>query len=158
KELSRDRVLDDAEIRTLWAALDHCSPPAYVRLVRVLLLSAARLNEMARLQWPEIVGDVAVVPAARTKQRQDHAPPITPDIAPLIGKPLDDSMGDFVFSSDGGATPFSGFSKAKRRLDQQIAKLRAEAELPAMPGWRLHDLRRTARSLMSRAKVDPDIA
>ena len=36
--------------------------------------------------------------------------------------------------------------------------MRAEIELPAMPPWRLHDLRRTARSLMSRARVDSDIA
>ena len=30
--------------------------------------------------------------------------------------------------------------------------------LPEVPPWRLHDLRRTARSLMSRAGVRPDIA
>jgi integrase len=156
KELSRDRTLDDAEIRTLWRALDHCTPPAYVRLVRILLLSGARLNEMGRLQWPEIVGDVAIVPSSRTKTKLDHVVPITEAMAVLIGKPAD--AGDFVFSTDHGATPFSGFSKAKARLDREIAKLRAEAKLPPMPGWRLHDLRRTARSLLSRAKVDPDIA
>ncbi|WP_428665026.1 tyrosine-type recombinase/integrase [Reyranella sp.] len=157
KELSRDRVLDDAEIRTLWQALDQCGPPAYVRLVRALLLSAARLNEVARLQWPEIVGDVAIVPATRTKTKIDFAIPITPDVAALIGEGPGEA-GGFVFSTDHGASPFSGFSKAKKRLDAEIAKLRAEDDLPPMPPWRVHDLRRTARSLLSRAKVDPDIA
>ena len=78
KELSRDRKLDDGEIRTLWEVLDRCGPAVYVRLVRALMLSAARLNEVARLQWPEIIGDVAVVPASRTKTKVDHAMPITP--------------------------------------------------------------------------------
>ncbi len=156
KELSRHRALDDGEIRSLWRALDRCTPTAYVRLVRTLLLSGARLNEMGRLQWPEIVGDVAIVPSSRTKTKTDHVVPLTPAIAEQIDKPAD--AGDFVFSTDHGATPFSGFSKAKKRLDVEIAKLRAEAKLPPMPPWRVHDLRRTARSLLSRAKVDPDIA
>ena len=42
----------------------------------------------------------------------------------------------------------SGWSKRKRALDAKIA-----LELPGMPQWQLHDLRRTARSLMSRAGV-----
>ena len=57
-----------------------------------------------------------------------------------------------------GGKPFSGFSKAKAELDEQIAKIREEGGRPAMPNWRLHDLRRTARSLMSRAKVVTDHA
>ena len=154
---TRDRVLDDDEIRTVWQALDQCGPPAYVRLVRALLFSAARLNEVARLQWPEIAGDVALVPASRTKTKVDHAAPLTSDVLALFGERAVDA-GDFIFSTDHGTSPFSGFSKAKRRLDAEIAKLRAEAKLPPMPPWRLHDLRRSARSLLSRAKVDPDIA
>jgi hypothetical protein len=74
KELSRNRILDDGEIRTVWLALDRSSPPAYVRLVRALLLSAARLNEMAQLQWPEIAGDVAVVPR-RPRPRSTRSTP-----------------------------------------------------------------------------------
>lgn len=157
KELSRDRILDDGEIVTVWQALDRCGPPAYVRLVRALLLSGARLNEMARLRWTEIVGDVAVVPASRTKAKVDDAKPITANLAALIGERAGEA-GDFVFSTDHGASPFSGFSKAKKRLDAEVAKLRTTAELPPMPPWRLHDLRRTARTLLSRAKVDPDVA
>jgi len=158
KELSRDRKLSDGEIRTLWKALDRCSPPAYARIVRALLLSAARLNEIARLQWPEIVGDIAEIPASRTKTKVDFVVPIVPELAALIGEPVDDPFGDFVFSTDHGATAFSSFSKAKKRLDGEIARLRTEAKLPPMPAWRLHDLRRTARSLMSRANVPTDIA
>lgn len=158
KELTRKRVLDDDEIRTLWRALDRCTPPAYPRLLRALLLSAARLNEMARVQRTEIRGDVAVVPGSRTKTKIDFAIALTPDLLALIGAAEDSPAGDFVFSTDFGETAFSSFSKAKRRLDEEIAKLRTEAGFPPMAPWVIHDLRRTARSLMPRAKIDTDIA
>jgi hypothetical protein len=64
----------------------------------------------------------------------------------------------FVFSTTYGAKPFSGFSKAKVELDKAIADIRAKAGRAPMPPWVLHDLRRTARSLMSRAKVPTDHA
>jgi integrase len=157
KELTRKRVLDDGEVRILWRALDRVGPPAYTRLVRTLLLSAARLNEIARLQRSEIKGDVALVPGERTKSKVEFAVPLTPALLEQIGEPAEDS-GGFIFSTNHGFAPFSGFSKAKKRVDAEIAKLRAEADLPAMPGWRLHDLRRTARTLMARAKIDSDVA
>ena len=157
KELSRDRILTDEEIRDLWPALDACKPDAYVRIVRMLLLSAARLNEVARLTWQEIQGDVLTVPGSRTKTKIDHAVPITPRMTDLIGKGPEDA-GDYVFSTDHGHSPFSGFSKAKARLDEELSKLRKEHGKKPMPDWRLHDLRRTARSLMSRANVTSDTA
>jgi hypothetical protein len=64
----------------------------------------------------------------------------------------------FVFSTMGGETPFSGFSKAKTALDEHIAKIRQDAGRDPMPGWVLHDLRRTAKTLMTRAGVRPDIS
>src|SRR5262249_8015940 len=65
KELSRDRILSDCEIRSVWGACDRVTPTAYGRIVRSLLLSAARLNEIARLHWSEIDKDTAVIPAER---------------------------------------------------------------------------------------------
>jgi integrase len=156
KELSRDRILSDDEIRSVWAALDDCKPDAFVRIVRALLLSGARLNEISCLQWPEIDGATLTVPAERVKTNTEHVVPITPGLANLIGKRGEDT-GDFVFSTDGGFSSFSGFSKAKRRLDETIARQRKDGLKPMAP-WRLHDLRRTARSLMARAGVTSDVA
>jgi integrase len=59
------------------------------------------------------------------------------------------SAGPFVFSTDNGATPLSGFSKLKAAFDKAT---------PGLAPWTLHDLRRTARSLMSRAGVPSDHA
>jgi integrase len=62
-----------------------------------------------------------------------------------------------VFSTTDGDEAFSGFSKAKRALDKRIAELREADGCEPMPHWVFHDLRRTARSLMSRAGVDSEI-
>jgi integrase len=153
KELSRDRILSDDEIRSLWAALDTCQPQAYGRLLRALLLAGCRLSEMAELQGVEIDGDAILVPASRVKTKVAHAIPITAALAPLLG-----SGPDYRFSTSGGATAISDFSRSKRRLDAAIAEQRARDGLPAMAAWRLHDLRRTARSLMGRAGVPSDHA
>ncbi len=155
KELSRDRILNDEEIRDVWTALDSCTPPAYVRLVRALLLSGLRLEEMSRLERQKIIDKAYDTPGSRTKPK--NTVPITPALAELIGETGEDE-GEYAFSTDGGYTPFSGFSKAKARLDKALADHRKKAGRPPMPGWRLHDLRRTARSLMSRAGINSDIA
>ena len=63
-----------------------------------------------------------------------------------------------MFSTTSGEKPFSGYSKAKALLDKKISTLRTNAKRDPMPAWSLHDLRRTARSLMSRASVPSDHA
>jgi integrase len=64
----------------------------------------------------------------------------------------------FIFSTTDGALAFSGYSKAKTALDKEIADIRRKAGCAPVENWTLHDLRRTARSLMSRAKVPTDHA
>jgi integrase len=157
KELARDRVLSDDEIRSVWQALDRCQPDPYVRVVRALLLSAARLDEIRCLRWAEIDGDKIVVPGARVKTKVDHTLPMTSAVAALIGE-RERGSGDYVFSANGGYSPFDNFSGAKRALDNAINAQRTSDGLKPMPPWRFHDLRRTARSLMSRAGVSTDIA
>lgn len=154
-ERSRKRVLADDEIRDVWAALDRFEGPAcYPRYVKSLLLAMTRRNESSDMHADEIDGDLWTIPAARYKNKRDHVIPITPALRALIGeKPK-----GFVFSTTGGEKAFSGFSKCKADLDEIIAKIRKDVGRPAMKQWQLHDLRRTGRSLMSRAKVDADHA
>ena len=51
-------------------------------------------------------------------------------------------------SRQGRQRTFNTFSERKTELD---------ALLPEMPNWTIHDLRRTARSLMARAGVLPNM-
>jgi integrase len=108
---------------------------------------------MAGLQGVKIDGEAIVVPAERVKTKVVHAIPITAALAPLLG-----SGPEYRFATNGGATSFQGFSRAKRQLDAVIAMQRKSDGFPAMAPWRLHDLRRTARSLMGRAGVPTDHA
>jgi integrase len=154
KERARKRVLADDELRDIWAALDTADlPGCYPAYVRTLLLTATRRNEASEMHSRELDGDAWTIPASRYKTKLDHTIPLSRTALALIGKGT-----GYVFSTDGGATAFSGFSKAKAALDTEIAKTRKEAGRPSMANWTLHDLRRTARSLMSRAGVDADHA
>jgi integrase len=163
KERNGKRTLADDEIRDLWAALENLddAPACYPAFVKCLLLTATRRNETADMSLPELDGDLWTVPAARYKTKLDHVIPLSTAAAKLIraqapSKPSKNAL--FVFSTTDGAKAFSGFSKAKTELDQAISAIRKRAGRAPLENWTLHDLRRTARSLMSRAKVPTDHA
>ncbi len=161
---ARRRMLSDNELRDLWRALDTMSGP-YPALVRLLLVTALRRDEVGSLRRQEIADGVWIIPAERIKNNLAHAIPLTATAKAIIktqpvrltedGKPYRDA--DYVFSRDGRA-PFAGWSKGKTQLDRAIAALRQQDGREPMPHWVLHDLRRTARSLMSRAGIPSDIA
>jgi integrase len=120
----------------------------------VLLLTAQRRDEIGLMRAEEIDGDTFIIPAERYKTGIPNAVPLTKEARQWIG----DRNAGFMFSTTGGKKAFSGYSKAKRQVDAVIAEQRKVAKLKPLPEWRLHDLRRTARSLMSRAGVSSDIA
>jgi len=153
-DLERDRILDDDEIRDLWAALDVVEPICFRNYVKLLLLTATRRREVADMTAGELAGDLWTIPKARYKTKVDHTIPLTAMARELIGSP----KSGFVFSTTGGSLPISGFSKSKAQLDKALALVRAKAGRQPMEPWTFHDLRRTARSLMSRARVPTDHA
>jgi integrase len=146
KARERERDLNDDELRAVWRASEATAGP-FGAFVKFLLLTGARRSEAAEMTWSEIAGADWTLPAARNKVNKDLIRPLSAaamaTIAPLprIGRQ------DFVFTITGDR-PFSGFGRYKRRLDRASG----------VTGWRLHDLRRTARTLMSRAKVPTDHA
>jgi integrase len=102
------------------------------------------------------------------KAKTDHAIPVIPAMQKILNGLPRFQDGKFLFSSSEGRTPTNNFANFKTRIDIAMAKvLRTELglqdgeEIPAehrVAPWVLHDLRRTARSLMSKARVSPDIA
>lgn len=162
KERERKRILADDEIRDLWTALDIIKEPAcFPAYVKTLLLTATRRSESADMSFTERDGDLWTIPAARYKTKLDHIIPISPmtrDVLATVTPSKTRKNATFVFSTTQGEKPFSGFSKAKEALDEAIAGIRDDAGREPMEGWTLHDLRRTARSLMSRAGVPTDHA
>ena len=146
----RDRVLSDGELREIWNA---CRDDDYGRIVRLLMLTGQRRQEISALRWSEIDLDEALItlPAERTKNKRSHIVPLS-DPALALLPPVRDGR-DLVFGEGEGA--FSGFSKAKSQIDERINAARGDAG--PMPDWRLHDLRRTAATRMADLGVSPHI-
>jgi integrase len=153
EEASRERVLTDDELRALWkaAADDH-----YGAIIKLLMLTAQRADEIASLQWSEIGGDAIVLPATRTKNKREHRVPLSdPALAVLATQPrrvgADGTPREFVFGI--GQRGFSGWSGCKEQLDNRIT---AAAGRPLLH-WTPHDLRRTAATGMADLGVQPHI-
>jgi integrase len=144
REHARDRILSDDELRAVWKAAE-AFPAPYGPLVRFVLLTATRRAEAACMARGELFGDDWIIPASRMKAKVEHVIPLSRAAKAVLRElPV---QGSFVFSLDGGR-PTCNFAAYKARLDT----------ISGVAGWRLHDLRRTARSLMSRAGVAPDVA
>jgi integrase len=141
KERARDRVLTDDELRKVWKQAK--ANGVFGAMICFILLTAARRSEASELRWSEIEGADWTLPAARNKTKIDLVRPLSK--AALAVLPV--RQGEFVFSTD-GKMPVSGFSRFKRDFDQACG----------VSDYVLHDLRRSSRSLMSRAGVDADIA
>jgi len=161
KERARTRVLSDDEIRTVWPLLGKAG--TFGALLKILLLTAQRRDEVANMTFKEIGADgIWTIPAERYKtKRSNHVPLANAACAVIKAQPKIDGC-DYVFPS-GKKTPFSGFGKSKAALDKAVlAKLKkqgkAGAKAEPLPNWTLHDLRRTAKTLMARAGVRPDIS
>ena len=148
KALARTRTLSDEELRALWKAADDLATP-FARMVQFILLTGVRRNEAARMDRGEIIGEEWLIPSERFKGKREFLVPLTPAALAVLSKlPLiTNSRQGPVFTTD-GKRPLSGFSKFKKAFDKRCG----------VEKWTLHDLRRTARTLMSRAGVDKDHA
>jgi integrase len=149
---ARERVLDDSEIKLVWRAADSIGWP-FGPIVKLLLLTGARRDEVAQMEWREVDFDRALwtLPASRSKNRREHAIPLSdPALALLRSLPRIERSG-FVFTTN-ARTPVSGFSKAKPALDRAMDELAGEGASP-IPAWVLHDLRRTVATNLQRLGV-----
>jgi integrase len=149
------RALSLDELKDVWQALDLIEPgqaPAcFASYVKALFLTATRRCELATMHTSEFDkdGKTWTIPAAKYKTKRDHMLSL-PD---LIRDMLPPRKSGFIFSSDGGATPFKAFSKSKAGLDRAVDELRKRQGKGPMPRWRLHDARRTWRSLAAQGKL-----
>jgi len=138
---ARSRILDDDELRAIWkATADY---PVFGALLRFILLTATRRYEAGKMRWSELSGDTWIIPAARYKTNLDHVIPLSV-MALAVLPPRN---GEFVFSKNGHQA-MGGYERHKQAID----------EASGVSGWVIHDLRRTARSLLSRAGVASDHA
>jgi integrase len=140
KERSRDRVLDDAELKLAWEAADTEGGAAGA-LVKFLILSGARRNEITELARHEINADAIELPGERTKNGSPHSIPLTA----MMRRVLDTLPGNGKFVLNGTDRPYGDHSGAKEKVT------------PAIRPWTLHDLRRSFASGLQRLGIAPHI-
>jgi integrase len=158
KERTRERILSDDEIRLIWPHLSS----TFGTFVRVLLLTGQRRSEVATMRRSEIDKDgVWIIPPEKYKTKRAQVVPLSKVVREIIEARSNGH--DHVFSTR-KETAFSAWGNAKRALDEAIDAARAadaareRRKLDPMAPWTLHDLRRTAKTLMVRVGVRPDIS
>ena len=172
---ARNRTLSDEEIKAVWAACNAVEPPIFGAMVRMLMLTAQRRGEVAGMRWSEIEGEAWTIPAERYKTKRENVVPLSRPALALL-ETLDRAA-EYVFTAGNRSSrrngtghdevrPFGNVGDAKRALDslaldelRKNARRRGEDPRKAkLPRWTLHDLRRTAKTLMSAENVRPDIS
>ena len=160
EQRSRDRILDDDEIRGLWQALNEVDPitgvakidQTFAGIIKLCLLTGQRREKVVSMKWAD-VKDGTWTLTSEEREKGNAGTMVLPVMAMEIIKRrpvINDSP--FVFAASFSRTKkwprFSAWSQRKAELDKK---------LPIAP-WTIHDLRRTSRSLMARIGVDKDIA
>jgi integrase len=139
----RERTLSDAEAAALWIATedDH-----FGRIVRLLMLTGCRRDEIGSLRWSEIDTGARTItlPPERTKNQQQHIVPLCDAALKILAAMPRIEGRDLVFGTRGGG--FSNWSQAKSALEVEIKP------------WTLHDLRRTVRTGLRMLGVAPHVA
>lgn len=156
-EVKRDRVLSDDELRAVWNVATEQQYP-WGPLVRLLILTGQRREEVAQAEWSEF--DLAqaeglwTIPPERAKNGKRHDVPLSPQAVALLSSLPKikgaDGKTRWAFTTTGNS-PVSGFTPMKRRLDAEAfdALNKGRDEPLPFPAWRLHDLRRTVASGMA---------
>jgi integrase len=149
--VSRDRVLDDDELRLVWKASGTLSEP-FGAFVRMLMLTGQRRDEVARMTDDELAGDLWTIPGDRAKNGEPHLVPLSPEALGVLAEVTRIGPANFVFSTT-GRTAISGYSKAKTALDAAVAKLAKDEGRDPLAGWTLHDLRWSCATGLARLGV-----
>jgi integrase len=143
---ARDRVLNDGEIKSLWAAADSLKEP-FGSVIKLLALTGARLNEVAELPFDELAEDLtsATIPGSRTKNHLPFVLPLSPLAQSIIAS--QPREGQFMFSTTRGLVPVAVGSKIKSQLDEAIG----------ISDWRIHDIRRSVATGMASIGIQPHV-
>lgn len=155
-EISRDRVLSDEELSLIWK---HAGEGEYGSIIRVLVLTGQRREEVGGMLWRELHLDTKTwsIEAGRTKNGLPHDVPLSPLAVSVLEGINRREKRDLVFGAGEGA--FQGWSNAKAALDLRIAGAIAQlhGDEQKFNAWRLHDIRRTVATRMGDIGVQPHV-
>jgi integrase len=142
EEKSRDRVLTDAELKTIWKA---CPDSDFGAIIKLLILTGQRANEIGGLRWEEVHDEQIVLPSQRTKNKRTHIVPLSDPARTMLNPFRADGRAHVFGRVD--SIGFDGWGYAKRNLDARVA----------LEHWTIHDIRRTVATRMAELGVQPHI-
>jgi integrase len=156
----RDRTLTPEELVEVWNAANGLGYPNGL-FIRFLILTGQRRGEVATMQWKHVHLDRAVwtIPGEFTKNGRKHTVPLSSLALEMLKHLPRFTKGDYVWTTTSGDKPINGFSKQKETIDEAIKAKRLESGITDdMDAWVVHDLRRTAVTLMAKdCKVLPHV-
>lgn len=141
-ENARERFLTKDEINRLAAALDADEDQRAAGIIRICMLTGARVGEVRQARFEQFNLDLGIwaKPAATTKQRKIHRVPISDDVATLVRqrKLMVPHGNPWLFPGDVPGQPVKEIRRFWRRV-------LAAANIDDA---RIHDLRHTFASLL----------
>jgi integrase len=137
-ETQRDRVLTEDEIRAVWVGCD-AEPGIIADAFRLMLVTAQRRGEVLSMRWQDVDGSWWTIPAELAKNGLAHRVPLSRQALTILERLRKRAAGPWVFPSPTTDRPIENPQKAAERL----------RERSKVADLRLHDLRRTAASLMT---------
>jgi integrase len=146
KNKSRERVLSDDELSSIWRA---CGNDEYCKIVKLLILTGARRQEIGGMCWSEINFEAGTwtLPAQRSKNGRAHTLPVLPMMRQIIESVPRMATRDQLFG-ERATIGFTGWHDCKPGLDQRSG---------VTDEWHLHDLRRSVATRMADIGVQPHI-
>jgi len=139
---SRERVLAHDELRKLWHSLGDDD---FSNIVRLLLLTGQRRNEIGKLRWSEV--DLArnqiILPASRAKNGREHCIPLSCQACAILERLPRRNATDYLFGDRG----FQDWHRAKARLDERLG----------IASYHIHDLRRSCATGMAELGILPHV-
>ena len=146
-ERKRKRILSDEELKAMW---EECGDMGtFGSLVKVTLLTAQRRGKVMTMKWGDVVDGEWRIPSEPREKSHAGTLKLPQTVLGIIETRPRVAENPYVFPGR-GKKHLNAWSQRKAELDKKLPN--------KMAHWTLHDLRRTARSLMSRAGVRPDIA
>jgi integrase len=141
----RDRKLSDDELAAIWNA---CAEDDYGRIVRLLILTACRREEIGGMMWDEFAVDGTSwkLPAARAKNGREHALPILPTMRAILDS-VPRLVGRERLFGERSAQGFQSWDTHKTALDKRSG----------VRGWQLRDIRRSVATGMADLGVLPHV-
>jgi integrase len=165
QDRKRDRALSEAEVRKVWRIAEELSDaelearaepqpsPVYgaqfARFIQILLLTGQRRDKVATMKWSDLASDGTwTIATEKGEKGNAKSLKLPPQALAIVKRQPKFKSNPYVFTSTRLAGHIGGFTYLKERFDERAG----------VSGYTLHDLRRTARTLMTDAGVSNEVA